>query len=626
MSAPNATSGPTADGSLAAAARAVGRAVGFLRRISFGSVTSRSRPRRALDEPERGKKRLASSKRDEALRSEISKLEAALDGVYDSLVTGASSEIRPSSADLDKLVQRARVLRNKLNEKRAQLDRAARAEARERRLRPAPQAASQPAADRSRKREREEPPRRSHAIPAVRAATIRRELEQLPSERSSDELIFERLARSLTDEEAEVRRAAVSQLADLDGAPVGRLLAMLVDDPSEKVRVAALNALGRRGDGEHAAMFKRLCGDPNHNLRLASLRGLAKTDDPEANHQLVEALEDDHAGIRKTCAMLLGWREATEAVRPLILALRDPDELVRAEAAVSLGNLHDERAVLPLARALVDPTLPVREAALGSLRLLTGEPLQLDVNDPTASGYAEEVDRLKAWWRQARVDRHVHDLDLELPPPPVTPERMHRRRTTAPEPEPRPGTGAEKEAAASGDYVVPSETREVPAGGGDGGEPIPDAPPPVQAATSAGGAGRPGSATERSAEPPHSDVPEARIGAASVSKGSNVDSPLDAALGSEREEPVTGEESSPLDAALGGELGEVGEEEASPLDAAFGGEEEASPLDAALGGELGDVGEEEASPLDAALGSEEEASPLDAAFDTDEGEEAEHQS
>jgi hypothetical protein len=456
------------DDGINAAARAIGRAVGFFRRRDPRKEQSEA------EQPKRTTRRRASTvskASHDAGKAEISRIEAELDRVYGAIVAGAGAErvagASTAASELNDLIMRARSLKDQLRERRLDLARLERVAARERQLRPS-RASEPPPAPREPQRRRE--PERPRPVGA-----LEREIERVQNARegfadASDRLVFERLARNLADEDPEVRRTAAGQLGEL-GPPAVRVLSLAVDDSSERVRVAALNALARIGSPAASPLFRSLAADKNHHLRLASLRGLAKAGDPEANRSLVDALEDEHPLIRKTAATLLGWREVRTALRPLLSALRDEDQEVRAAAATSLGSLRDDRAVLSLIRVLLDDTMSVREAALAALRTITGESLEVDL----AAVDEEQLAALKEWWRTARVDTRLGEVGG-----PALPEGVPAAKAVAAAPAPakKPAKAKAAPAKAAPAAAAPKEEPAVAEPAVE--EPVEEAPAPAE--------------------------------------------------------------------------------------------------------------------------------------------------
>jgi HEAT repeat protein len=434
-------------GTFDAAARAMGRAVGYFRRLykkePDGETKKEKRPLRKAPPKTRSsaKSRTAPSKvpasldRQARAELELNRLEEELDRIYAAIASGAStSNDRPGAAtsELSDLIDRARELKEQLNERRTDLARLERAAARERALKrtqpPKAQAepSRQPAPDattrqrggrksdgRLKRRKVEQPPRDP-------AAEIRRQVSRLAIEDESVRLVVERMARNLTDADADVRRTAAVRLGELDLPAASGLLIPLVADPTEKVSIAALNALVRLGSPSSTELFKKHLTNSNLHIRLAAIRGLAKVGGDGLDHHLIEALEDEEPIIRKNVATLLGWRESQDAVRPLLSTLRDEDPNVRAAAATALGALRTDRAVLSLIRTLLDPSPEVRKAAHGALKTTLGREVAVDLEgDETlvdASRREQQVEALRRWWRAARVEKHLErDGVAELP-------------------------------------------------------------------------------------------------------------------------------------------------------------------------------------------------------------------
>ena len=345
-------------GTFDAAARAMGRAVGYFRRLYSKDEKDAEAQKDAgkRRKPDKTKKKTARRRgRDKVpaqptratapaaaapahkpahLEQEISRKEEELDRVYAAIASGGSEGLARSVGagpdQLSELIQRARELKQELSEHRTDLARLQRAAARERALKrtEAPPTGKaglpEPPPDTSRVRSGRKRggskarPERVEGTAADPAQEIRREVARLAMGDESLRLLVERVARNLVDPNADVRRTATVRLGELDLPQTAGLLVPLVSDPADKVAIAALNALVRLGNPASAELFRRHLGSDNLHIRLAALRGVAKVGEEGAVTHLADALDDDEPAIRKAAATLLGWREAGDAVRPLL--------------------------------------------------------------------------------------------------------------------------------------------------------------------------------------------------------------------------------------------------------------------------------------------------------------------
>jgi hypothetical protein len=117
----------------------------------------------------------------------------------------------------------------------------------------------------------------------------------------------------------------------------------------------------------------RLASDDDPDVRVAAMSGLGSLRDPRAVEPLLAALGSPHEAIRVTAARALGKIGDARAAAPLVAALKAREVAVRAAAAAALGRLADARAVAPLIAALGDESLLVREAAARALGGLADE-------------------------------------------------------------------------------------------------------------------------------------------------------------------------------------------------------------------------------------------------------------
>ena len=124
----------------------------------------------------------------------------------------------------------------------------------------------------------------------------------------------EALAQACSDDDPQVRLAAVDSLADMgrSGAPALPALQRALGDPSKKARGHAAEALGAMGP-----------------LPSAVLEGLAS------------ALGDDDEWVRRNAALALARQgPAAGAVQPAVVAaLKDPNRYVSAKAAKTLERI-----------------------------------------------------------------------------------------------------------------------------------------------------------------------------------------------------------------------------------------------------------------------------------------------
>ncbi|MEW1667135.1 HEAT repeat domain-containing protein [Streptomyces albidoflavus] len=178
--------------------------------------------------------------------------------------------------------------------------------------------------------------------------------------------------RSLTDPDAEVRRAAVAAMGEWpdQSEDVADALMKAAGDPEPTVRVRALGALS----GRDGALDLLLAAgtDEDAGVREAAVILLGRhSADEEAFDGLLRALEDQSPDVRNRAIEVL--RDAIarpESARPAIHStLSDPDPTVRAAALEALTlrwPTHPETHAATLA-ALTDPDSTVRADAITAM-------------------------------------------------------------------------------------------------------------------------------------------------------------------------------------------------------------------------------------------------------------------
>ena len=310
------------------------------------------------------------------------RLQAQLDRVYAELGRGGSAD------SLGRSIARARELEQQLREIRL-------AALRTRRARPqAPVAAEPPA-----------PPAARHMLDSLRklsgslagAAKFRDQ---------SQRTLFLKLCQDLQSPQPDVHLAAAGQLAELEHSAARRVLEVAVRDGDDALKVAALDGLARQRDVASRPLFERYASSRSHRVRLAALRGLYCAAEAAAAPFLVRAIDDEHAALRRAAATYLGWLGVPEAAPALATQLRDPCPEVREAAATALGDLRVEAQTFALIRALDDEADAVRRAARGALERGVGQPIDF-YPDALEADRRQQVARLKLWWREERLRRHL---------------------------------------------------------------------------------------------------------------------------------------------------------------------------------------------------------------------------
>src|SRR6056297_3658736 len=184
---------------------------------------------------------------------------------------------------------------------------------------------------------------------------------------------------SVTDDEDEVRAAAVEGLDKIGSDAVEQLLVKIT---GSKIQEGA--------DWATAKKFANALSSEVPELRMAAASALGKLGETSAVPALVDALTDENPQVRVRAAAALAQLDHPKAVPALIERLSDPDGEVRMEAAVALASIGTDQALAALldmlddnntairriaASALADPSSAVRSAAVFSIiELLSNAP------------------------------------------------------------------------------------------------------------------------------------------------------------------------------------------------------------------------------------------------------------
>ncbi len=210
------------------------------------------------------------------------------------------------------------------------------------------------------------------ASPDVRRGTIFYLLDRFDP---ADAAVVAALAKCLTDQDASVRRLALTaaQRFPLDG--LVQWLPQLIEimkHPQESAdsRAAAARLIGTLEGAAHEAvpaLVRAAGGDPDPAVRSACVLSISRVAPAEdAVAALRQVLrQDTQANLRGLAATRLGkLGEATAAVTPeLAEALTDADEGVRRKAADALASL-GPAAVAPTMQKLDAPDAAVRRLAV----------------------------------------------------------------------------------------------------------------------------------------------------------------------------------------------------------------------------------------------------------------------
>lgn len=158
------------------------------------------------------------------------------------------------------------------------------------------------------------------------------------------------LAKALGDESPDVRAAAAGSLslaADLD-EPARAALARATADEDVNVRRAALGVLVNRPDTDTAVLTARLT-DPDPTVRYWAVFGLGSHRDEAALAALEKLLKQDDDGMRGAAVAAIGrMGESAKGALEAVLAIARSDDASRANQALSSAALiaPDDASVL----------------------------------------------------------------------------------------------------------------------------------------------------------------------------------------------------------------------------------------------------------------------------------------
>jgi HEAT repeat protein len=195
---------------------------------------------------------------------------------------------------------------------------------------------------------------------------------------AGSELGADAAAFALTDEEPEVRNAAVLALSRLrtpDGvlSGLGKLLELVEKSDDQELVCAALGALGEAGDARVLAVLRPLVRNAPPMVAVAAIEALARVPDSRRVDALIEGLSHGESEVVKASMLALG-----DTIEPRVLAhfgacLDNAAWDVRRLSADMLGRAGGEAAIALLrARFLSEDNPRVLEAISRALELGTG--------------------------------------------------------------------------------------------------------------------------------------------------------------------------------------------------------------------------------------------------------------
>ncbi len=231
--------------------------------------------------------------------------------------------------------------------------------------------------------------------PAVRARAAKLLGQTVDS--TDSESVETLVSASVTDDEEDVRAAAVEGLDEIGSEAVEQLLVKITGSKVREgadwatakkfanalgsdipeLRMAAASALGQLGEASAVPNLAKALEDENPNVRVRACAALAQLDHPKAVPALISRLSDPHGKVRREAAVALASIGTDQALAALLDMLDDSSTSIRRIAAASLGEAGTVRAVQPLTNALNDESSAVRSAAVFSIiELLSNAPTQ----------------------------------------------------------------------------------------------------------------------------------------------------------------------------------------------------------------------------------------------------------
>ena len=158
------------------------------------------------------------------------------------------------------------------------------------------------------------------------------------------------LAEALRSPDADVREAAMREVAAADAIEAPGVFEPALRDDDWRVRKAAVTGLSPHAHRDMLAWLLTALREEHHDFNvLSSALSLLATSDLDVTGPLIELLDGPDADLRMQAALALGEQHHPAAVEALVRALGDPDLNVRFHAIEALGRLRAPDAVEPLA-------------------------------------------------------------------------------------------------------------------------------------------------------------------------------------------------------------------------------------------------------------------------------------
>ncbi|MCX5741085.1 MAG: HEAT repeat domain-containing protein [Proteobacteria bacterium] len=227
-----------------------------------------------------------------------------------------------------------------------------------------------------------------------------------------------RLVERVRHGNAEVRKAATTELERIGGLGLQPLLEALRDQKDvnqQRVAVAVLGHLGNKGAAPPLVRIARQepvrdpIGGPRHvgtlpepvtdlGLRIDALVAAGRLGDPNVLVDVLPLADHQELGLRESATFTIGRTGDKRAVAPLVSALGDKVSSVQMLACLGLGNIDDVRVVPALTAALAetrraDSTRAACAYALGMRKATAGIPALL----AALVDNRNDTQRLAAW-------------------------------------------------------------------------------------------------------------------------------------------------------------------------------------------------------------------------------------
>ncbi|HEY0876160.1 MAG TPA: HEAT repeat domain-containing protein, partial [Vicinamibacterales bacterium] len=173
------------------------------------------------------------------------------------------------------------------------------------------------------------------------------------------------LVERLTDEESEVRMAAIGALGALGTSRATTPLIGLLQEP--RTAIAACGALARIGDPEAFEPLLDLISHRDGAVRVAAVGALNAIGHPRMSEVVLPLMDDASPFVRESAVRIAGYFGYPEARSPIETLCSDRDEIVRVAALEALPYFDEAAAVPVLERALAGETPKARAAAVHAL-------------------------------------------------------------------------------------------------------------------------------------------------------------------------------------------------------------------------------------------------------------------